>query len=269
LVTPSKSEILKHAKRLDMMSAIGQGLPTITPEDYELRESGEFSEAQHDLMRSEESRHRGEQERYLKGMAGEMGLRVLEKKEFSDAKKGMKKLGFEWTNGWSKKKEKTKPEKVQKKRWVRRVTYRGERIRIVEKAKRYHAYVGGKSIGGYFSASEAQAYAEGHIDKVRSVSGILAKPKRTPIQRVSLRKPLDVGSMIRGRALVKPKKKHVPTVKSPAEIILAKSKKKRKRNHTERTGKTMRKLRGINGVKVFSFPDDVWKVRKKRRKKKR
>ena len=37
--------------------------------------------------------------------------------------------------------------------------------------------------------------------------------------------------------------------------------------HSARTGKTMRALRHVKGVRVFSFPDDVWKVRKKRKRK--
>lgn len=40
--------------------------------------------------------------------------------------------------------------------------------------------------------------------------------------------------------------------------------KKRKKLHTTRTSATMRKLRKVKGVKVFSFKDDVWKVRKPR-----
>jgi len=45
--------------------------------------------------------------------------------------------------------------------------------------------------------------------------------------------------------------------------------KKRQKNHSERTGKTMRSLRHVKGVKVFSFPDSVWKVRKPRKRRRR
>lgn len=46
------------------------------------------------------------------------------------------------------------------------------------------------------------------------------------------------------------------------EAPKAKPKPKRKKRHVSRTGKTMRKLRKVKGVKVFSFPDHIWKVRK-------
>ena len=44
--------------------------------------------------------------------------------------------------------------------------------------------------------------------------------------------------------------------------------KKPKKRHTQRNGKTMKSLRSITGVKVFSFPDSVWKVKQPRRRKK-
>lgn len=65
----------------------------------------------------------------------------------------------------------------------RKRTYRGQSISIEErKDGRFNAYVDSKLIGNYFSASEAEAYAEGHIDKVRSVSGILTKDNRVARQ---------------------------------------------------------------------------------------
>lgn len=45
--------------------------------------------------------------------------------------------------------------------------------------------------------------------------------------------------------------------------------KKRKKRHVERSGLTMRALRKVKGVNVFAFPDDVWRVRKPRKKRRR
>lgn len=69
-----------------------------------------------------------------------------------------------------------------------------------------------------------------------------------------------------------PMRARKPKVLSPADVILGKKarapKKKRKRIRTERAGKTMKALRKINGVNVFSFPDHIWKVKPARRKRK-
>jgi len=150
-------------------------LPAITPEDYELKEEGVFIEARDELMRGE-GRYAGEQRRYLETMAQEMKLKVIRHIEFRKALAEMKKVGFEWGNGWIKR----------------------------------------------------------HLRQ--------PKPRREVAR--------------------------IPRVRIPREphITVAKKKAKRKRSHTQRTGKTMRVLRKIDGVKVFSFPDDVWGVKKPRKK---
>lgn len=188
--TPRKRDILERAKELSMMRV--RDLPAITPEDYELREEGTFTEAQRDLMRGE-GRYAGEQRRYLDTMAQEMKLKVIRHTEFRKALSEMKKIGFEWGNGWIKK----------------------------------------------------------HLPKP-----ILRKKPRIPgvqIPRVQIPAP-PVVKISRAPKKVRIKRKEL--------------KAKKRRLHTSRTGKTMRALRKIDGVKVFSFPDDVWGVKKPRRKKK-
>jgi len=175
---PTRREIEKRAKEMHMSRSALHGLPAITPEHAEVKESGNYHRARMDLMRSDEGAYSGQQRQYLETMAGEMGLKVIPKRELVFIRK---ETGFEWTNGWTKR----------------------------ERKKRK------------------------------------AKPK--------------------------PKKPISPKIRAPkVKIPLPKKpKKKRRKSHTERTGKTMRKLRKIDGVKVFSFPDHVWKVRTKKRGKRR
>ena len=80
-----------------------------------------------------------------------------------------------------------------------------------------------------------------------------AKPKR-----VSLRKPLDITSAIRGAPTPK-----ISLPKLPQPIFQLPKQKHRKRR-IQRTGKTMRVLRKRikDGQKSFSFPDWVWKVKR-------
>ena len=58
-----------------------------------------------------------------------------------------------------------------------------------------------------------------------------------------------------------------PVKASVADMIMPK--RKRRKRHVERVGKTMRKLRKIDGVKVFSFPDHIWKVKKPKKNKRK
>ena len=83
------------------------------------------------------------------------------------------------------------------------------------------------------------------------------------LKRVSLRKPLDIGSAIRGRA-----KQHKTVARAP---LKPKPRKKRQRLHTERSGRNMRALKKAqqNGVRVFSFGDDVWKTKTTRARSRR
>jgi len=66
--------------------------------------------------------------------------------------------------------------------------------------------------------------------------------------------------------------KETKKVPSIAKIIMPKAKKRKKKRrklHTSRSGKTMRALRNVKGVNVFSFPDHIWKVRTKKRRKRK
>jgi len=58
----------------------------------------------------------------------------------------------------------------------------------------------------------------------------------------------------------KPHKLRLPKLPKP------KLPKRRKRLHVERNGKTMRALKNVTGVKVFSFGDSIWKVKKRKQK---
>ena len=64
-----------------MKDIVGSGLPAITPEDYELKESGTYDVAKRDLMTSGKTKAFLEQRKYLDDMANEMRLSILEKKE--------------------------------------------------------------------------------------------------------------------------------------------------------------------------------------------
>lgn len=64
-----------------MKDIVGSGLPAITPEDYELKESGTYEEARRDLMRSQRTKALLEQRKYLADMAEEMRLSIIPKRE--------------------------------------------------------------------------------------------------------------------------------------------------------------------------------------------
>lgn len=81
------------------------------------------------------------------------------------------------------------------------------------------------------------------------------------IQTLRLKRPT-----LRKMKIVKVRKGRFQDVKAEMSIT---PKPKRKKRHVERSGKTMRALRKVNGVKVFAFPDSVWKVRKPRKKRRR
>jgi len=106
---PTRREIEKRAKEMHMSRSAIHGLPAITPEHAEVKESGNYHRARMDLMRSDEGAYSGQQRQYLETMAGEMGLKVIPKRELVFIKK---ETGFEWTNGWTKRqrrKAKAKP----------------------------------------------------------------------------------------------------------------------------------------------------------------
>ena len=65
----------------------------------------------------------------------------------------------------------------------------------------------------------------------------------------------SVAALNRKKIIKKPKKFKVVAPKQPKRL----PKKKNQRN-----GKTMRRLRSIKGVKVFSFPDAVWGIKERK-----
>lgn len=213
---PRKHQILRKAKSIALEQQIRAGLPTITPTEQELKETGMYGEAQVDLMRVDQEAL-SEQRRYLEEMAGELRLKIIPTRGLSVLKR---ETGYEWTNGWTKH-EKRKPRPQKKKESKPK---KPKRIPVIP-----------------------------YTSVTREVAKRKRQPKSTIPQIVQKhRKAWDkkVFEMIEGKPKPKPKK--------------------RKNRHIERSGKTMRVLRKIDGVKVFSFPDSVWKVRKprKRRKKK-
>lgn len=221
MVTPRREQIRKRAIELFEQRGAQAGLPAITPEEYELKESGLWNEAQVDLMStggetSVFSDTYEQQRKYLNDMAQEMGLQILSKREYLELQRMSKKGAREVI--------KKAPKKVKKKR---------------QKKMRWPV--------------------------------VVAKPAPT---RDLLRGPPMIG--LKGGVVV-PSAAEIIGVKAdrkPVHVLpQVGRKKKRKRSHVDRTGKTMRALRKIDGVKVFSFPDHVWKVRqvgkKKKAKKKR
>jgi len=98
MVTPRKEDILKKAEARAMEENVRMGLPAITPEEEELKETGQFEEARRDLMRVDQEAI-SQQTRYLQDMASEMRLRVIPLRELYTLKR---ETGYEWTNGWTK-----------------------------------------------------------------------------------------------------------------------------------------------------------------------
>lgn len=250
---PKKRDILERARNISTKRAAIHGLPTITPTEAELKESGAYHEARIDLMRREETGAFAQQERYMREMAGEMGLKLVSTKDFQKYEKGVTK---EWRFLQKVKKAEFEREKLRTS-WL-------ETLKREKQLKRKYA----RQLPKVQAFDVFRAKYPGRVVKVNGYKIVLpAIPKPKPIRhpprklaRVSLRKPLDVGVAIRGAP--KPKKHRKPS--RIFDTIEAKPKpKKRKKRHTNRTGLTMRKLRKVKGVKVFSFPDDVWKVRKR------
>jgi len=177
---PKKRDILQRAKETSTTRATIHGLPSITPTESELKETGEYHEARVELMRSPETAIMLEQRRYLDSMAEEMRLSIVPKREHREQQR-----------------------KVQA-----------------------------------FDVFRAK-----HPTRVVRVNGYKIMVPTSPMPK-----------------RVKPKpRKPLP--------IIHKAKPKKRKKRTNRTGKTMRSLRKVKGVKVFSFPDDIWKVRKRKRRK--
>jgi len=184
-----------------MEKQVVAGLPAITPTEREMKESGAFREAQHDLMRVDQEAV-SQQMSYLQEMASELKLTVLPLKDLANLKR---ETGYEWTNGWTH----HKPTPVMKSQ---------ERER-----KRLEKYV-----------RDQQEHKK--MEWIRQAK-----------KHVSSKKLKKIAIPIHG------------TGKFPTP----KKRKKRQRLHVGRNGKKPRKLKG------FVFGDDIWKVRKPRKRRKR
>lgn len=186
--TPRKHEILRRAKEIAQERSFTHGLPSITPTEAELKETGVFEEARRELMGTR-SAMEGQQMQYIHDVASEVGLKVVDP--------------HEW---------KAKQRKVRKLQW----TVKGYRHQL---------------------------------------------SKRNPV--IPSIPTIDVTRKQRRKTM-----KKMPTILQLEKQIVA-PKPKRKRSHTKRVGKTMRKLRHVNGVKMFSFPDHIWKIKQPRKRRKR
>jgi hypothetical protein len=69
---PTKAEIIERATEMHLEDQARQGLPTITPEESELKESGLFKEAQNELMRGIDSIVDPQVEKYIHELKDEL-----------------------------------------------------------------------------------------------------------------------------------------------------------------------------------------------------
>jgi hypothetical protein len=69
---PTKPEIIQKAKEKFLEEQARMGLPTITPEEQELKEGGYFEGARAELMRGEESKVSGEVLKYIDDLRSEL-----------------------------------------------------------------------------------------------------------------------------------------------------------------------------------------------------
>ena len=186
MVLPKTEDILELATQKRMEKEARSGLPSISPEPEELKETGEFAESQYSLM-SPQAALTSEEEKYIHEAAGELGLEVIGKKEL-----------------------KGKEHEIRALKWSLRARK-------------------GKAPG--------------------QIVGFYKKDGKTrPIIK-------SVAALNRKKIIKKPKKFKVVAPKQPKRL----PKKKNQRN-----GKTMRRLRSIKGVKVFSFPDAVWGIKERK-----
>jgi hypothetical protein len=192
MVTPTKEKILQRAKRMDLYEGIMKGLPAITPEEHELKETGAMQRATIDLMTSERTRARSQMRQYLEDMAKELNVRIVSGPEFRK---------FE--------------------RWMLTPVQR-----IVKKT-------------------------EPPKHRIRD-----RVPAPVPVPKV-IKDQTSIGIKLPGMPTRVKGTKKAPKIRVQIPGVGKPSKKVRKPTRS----RTMRSLRKINGVKVFSFPDHVWKVR--------
>jgi len=265
------------------MDAIKHGLPAITPEDYELKETGTAHRARTSLMRGP-SRIEAQELRYLEGMAKEVGYRFLPKTEVNGWARERKSL-LGRIKALAAKKPKPKPKvaltkktspvkempRKQPKATLKRIKYftRKKGAAHIEKdlgiKMDFHYKILDKQeremIGKRLRTGELYTPKAGYL-ATTDIPKPSVKPPKKP-------KPEPKRSYELSKILKPLEKAEIPKIVAPPKR--KKAAPKRRKSHVERNGKTMRKLkkRIQQGVKVFSFPDNVWKVRstqKKRRK---
>lgn len=265
VVGVTRKEALKRARKLEMSDIIGD-LPSITPTDAELKESGTYHRARIELMRNKANVAQLQQEKYLNQVASELNLKVIPIRGLATLKRA---TGFEWTNGWTKHGAKAKPKSKPKPKPTPVVSIKRivigkktvnknlpslatlknieslvhlEKLSDKQLTKRYkqlqttkRAWIGGRLPNTFYRGVADPGGVTGKVPK-----DVYAFTNLDPTMR-------DFEKEMQGRA--KPKK--------------------RQRLHTSRTGKTPRVLRKAvkNGHRVFSFSDDIWKVRKRKRRK--
>lgn len=278
---PTKEEIERKAVELYM--AENWEISTITPERHELQEEGFLKRAQESLMSTGSagevsySASRAQMREYLGDMASQLNLHILSPGELRELKRKAKillKPGHIWTGKkWVKFKGAVGMERVpgSKKVKVSIVPPKRKRKHVkTVKPQRRKKTPKPKSLLQTIqnvSAIKGMAHIEKDLGIKTDLHGRILDPKAKK----------TIGSLITQGTVFTPKESFLkPTasaIRSPADVVFGKpakpakkKKRKRQRSHTERSGKTMRALRKVNGVKVFSFPDDIWKVRKPRRK---
>jgi len=215
------------------------GDPT-TSTPAELKESGFMHEARIGLMQSPTTPWEAEQRKYIFEMASEMGYKVITKKEYRELQRLMSQ-----PQNHKHVKSGRKPARLKR-----------DFAKTMKKKEKAPA-----GIFGPISIPKTQKYKVIKPYGTLKVGRILNMPTN-----------VDTSSLVR-RGIIKKRGKPlaIPKIKAPpiTAIVLGTPKrkvkrKKRKRNHSRRVGKTPRRLKKLvkNGKKSFSFPDHIWKVRK-------
>lgn len=241
---PKKREILERARELAAERQMRQGLPIITPTERELKETGDFERARRDLMTTHGDID-AQQQGYIHGMADELGLKLIEKAELKALERRQATL--------------TRREKE-----IQQQQYRHRRAAWVGRGLLHMLRKGqGFSIAGVSIRPLSDQF-----------KGWFGPPKAEPVKVTRAKGPIPVVDL-RKRSRKRSVKK-LPTMQQAVKKItkktstpLAKPVKKRKKSHTERSGKTMRALKDVNGVNVFSFPDHIWGTKKPRKQRKK
>lgn len=227
------------------------------------------------------------QRQYVDTMASELRLRVIPMRELAMLKR---ETGFEWTNGWTKhekrkRKTKVKPipsmpivpvkrivigkktvnknlpslstlKKIESLIHLEKLSDKQLRKRYKQLKTTRRAWIGGRLPSTFYRGIADAGGVTGKVPK-----DVYAFTNLDPTIR-------DFEKEIQKRT--KPKiilsRENISMVNQ--HKIVTRVKKKRQRLHTSRNGKTPRVLRKPikNGHRIFSFSDDIWKVRSPRKR---